>query len=175
MKLYLIRHGQTDSNLRKVFNSKTKDLNETGIKQAENLGKIIKDIDYEVIFSSTLLRAKHTAEIVNVNNKEIILDERLAERDPGNLQGKTLETTDRDEYWNYYTQIQYGTSEKIIDLFKRVEDFISDLKQKHYNKVLVVAHSGVSKAFYAYFNGIPKDGKFLNLGLKNTEVKEYEI
>lgn len=32
MKLYLIRHGQTDSNLRKVYNSKTEDLNETGIK-----------------------------------------------------------------------------------------------------------------------------------------------
>mgnify|MGYP003419801109 CR=1 FL=1 len=33
---------------------------------------------------------------------------------------------------------------------------------KEYKSVLIVAHSGVSKAFYAYFNGIPKDGKFLN-------------
>ena len=49
------------------------------------------------------------------------------------------------------------------------------MKNKNYNTVLIVAHSGVSKAFYAYFNGIPKDGKFLNLGLKNGEIKEYEL
>lgn len=50
---------------------------------------------------------------------------------------------------------------------------MEELKNKEYNSVIVVAHSGISKAFYAYFEGIPKDGKFLNLGLKNTEVKEY--
>ena len=36
-------------------------------------------------------------------------------------------------------------------------------------------HSGVSKAFYAYFNGIPEDGKFLKLGLQNGEIKEYTL
>ena len=45
----------------------------------------------------------------------------------------------------------------------------------NYKSVLIVAHSGVSKVFYVYFNGIPEDGKMLNLGLKNTEVKEYEL
>jgi broad specificity phosphatase PhoE len=37
-----------------------------------------------------------------------------------------------------------------------------------------VAHSGVSKAFSGYFEGI-QDGKFLNRGLKNCEIKEYEL
>lgn len=36
-----------------------------------------------------------------------------------------------------------------------------------------INQSGVSKDFYAYFNKIPKDGKFLNLGLKNCEIKQY--
>ena len=38
---------------------------------------------------------------------------------------------------------------------------------------MIVAHSGVSKAFNGYFEGI-KDGKFLNRGLKNCEIKKYE-
>lgn len=37
-----------------------------------------------------------------------------------------------------------------------------------------MVHSGVSKAFYAHFNGLG-DGYFLNKGLKNYEVKEYEF
>ena len=51
--------------------------------------------------------------------------------------------------------------------------YLDELKKKDYKSVLIVAHSGVSKAFYIYFNGIPEDGKLLNLGLKNGEVKEY--
>ena len=56
-----------------------------------------------------------------------------------------------------------------------ISKFLDELKTKEYKSVLIVAHSGVSKAFYVYFNGIPKDGKLLNLGLKNTEIKEYEL
>ena len=83
-------------------------------------------------------------------------------------------TTNREEYWNYYTTIQYGTSENIQEFFKRVYDFLDELKTKNYESVLIVAHSGVSKAFNGYFEGI-QDGKFLNRGLKNCEVKEYEL
>ena len=47
------------------------------------------------------------------------------------------------------------------------------IKTKDYETVLIVAHSGVSKAFSGYFEGIG-DGKFLNRGLKNCEIKKYE-
>lgn len=174
MKIYLIRHGQVNSNLRKLYNNQDEDLNETGIKQAEQLREKIQDIPYDIIISSPLVRARHTANIINEKNKDIIIDERLEERNPGSLSGQPLEeATNREEYWNYYSKIKYGTSESMESLFTRVKDFLDDLKNKEYHNVLIVAHSGVSKAFYAYFNGIPKDGKFLNLGLKNTEVKEY--
>lgn len=80
--------------------------------------------------------------------------------------------TNREEYWNYNTTIKYGTSENIKLFFKRVYNFLDELKTKDYNNVLIVAHSGVSKAFNGYFEGI-NDGKFLNRGLKNCEIKEY--
>lgn len=82
--------------------------------------------------------------------------------------------TNREEYWNYNTTIKYGTSENIKLFFKRVYNFLDELKTKDYDKVLIVAHSGVSKAFSGYFEGI-NDGKFLNRGLKNCEIKEYEM
>lgn len=174
MKAYIVRHGEVLHNALKIYNNENEDLNENGVKQAEELKYKIKDLEFDVIISSPLIRAKHTAEIINVKNKDILIDNRLEERNPGDLSGQPLEVTNREEYWNYYTEIQYGTSENIQDFFKRVYSFLDELKQKDYESVLIVSHSGVSKAFSGYFEGI-KDGKFLNRGLKNCEIKMYEL
>ena len=174
MKIYIVRHGEVPHNVLKQYNNENEDLNENGIRQANELKEKIRNINYDIIISSPLLRAKHTAQIINVNNKEILINDKLKERDPGNLSGKPLTVTNRDEYWNYNTTITYGTSENIRDFFMRVHNFLDDLKKENYESVLIVAHSGVSKAFNGYFEGI-KDGMFLDRGLKNCEIKEYEI
>ncbi len=173
MKIYLVRHGEVPHNALKQYNIKDEDLTERGIKQAEELREKIKNIEVDLIISSPLIRAKRTAEIINKNSK-IILDDRIQERSCGDLSGQPIEVTNREEYWNYYTKIQYGTSENIQEFFKRVYTFLEELKTKEYKSVLIVAHSGVSKAFSGYFEGI-QDGKFLNRGLKNCELKEYEL
>ena len=175
MKIYLVRHGQSGPNMQNVYNLKTSDINVVGIKQAEELKELIKDINYDVVISSPLIRAKHTAQIINDNRKEILFDDRLKERDGGDLEGKSQSLVDREDYWNYYSTTNYGNEERIPHLFERVASFIEELKDKEYENVLIVAHSGVYKAFYAYFNGIPKDGKFLNIIIKNCEIKEYEL
>ena len=175
MKLYLVRHGQCDSNVIDRFNIVSEDLNETGIKQVESLRDKIKDINYDIVIASPLKRTMHTAKIVNVNNKEIITDERLVERIHGTLEGVSIDSVNREEYWNYYSKTKFGTEESVFDLCKRIKDFLDELKTKNYNKVLIVAHGGVSRAFYVYFNGIPNDGSLLSLGLKNAEVKEYDL
>lgn len=175
MKVYIVRHGQTNSNLAGIYNLLEEDLNENGINQAKDLSKKIKDIDYEIMYCSPLKRTIHTASIINCQNKEIIYDERLVERKHGKLAGLPWETVDREKHWNYYNNERYADEESVQELFKRVYGFLEELKTKDYNSVLVVAHSGVSKAFYSYFKGIPKDGKFLNLGLKNGDIVEYEL
>ena len=174
MKVYIVRHGQVPHNALKQYNANDEDLTDLGIKQAEELRDKIKNINFDIIICSPLNRAKHTADILNVNHHKIIYDERISERSCGDLSGKPLEVTNREEYWNYNTTIKYGTSENIKLFFDRVYNFLDELRTKDYNNVLIVAHSGVSKAFNAYFNGI-KDGKFLNRGLKNCEIKMYEL
>lgn len=173
MKVYLVRHGEVPHNIMKKYSSSDEDLTLNGIKEAEALKESIKDIEFDVIFSSPYQRAKHTAKIIT-NNKDIVVDKLLKERYCGSLNEQPLESTDREEYWNYYTTIQYGTSENIKEFFARVFTFLENLKEKNYKNVLIVAHSGVSKAFSAYFEGI-KNGKFLNRGLKNCEMKIYDL
>ena len=174
MKVYIARHGQITNNALKLYATPAEDLTEIGIKQAEELREKIKNMNFDIIISSPWIRAKHTTEIINTNNINVIYDDRIRERSCGNLSGQPLKVTNREEYWNYYTTIQYGTSENIKLFFERVYSFLDELKTKDYKNVLIVAHSGVSKAFSGYFDGIG-DGKFLNRGLKNCEIKEYEL
>ena len=137
MKVYIVRHGDVPHNALKIYNNENEDLNENGVIQAETLKSKIKDLEYDMIISSPLIRAKHTAEIINLKNKKILIDNRLEERNPGDLSGQPLEVTNREEYWNYYTEIQYGTSENIQEFFKRVYNFLDELKQKDYESVLI--------------------------------------
>lgn len=174
MKIYIVRHGQVPHNALNQYNTNDEDLTELGIKQAEELRDKIKNIKFDIVISSPLLRATHTEYILTNYDDSIITDERLRERSCGTLSGQPLEVTNREEYWNYYSDVQYGINENIQDFFKRIYNFLDELKTKNYKSVLIVAHSGVSKAFSAYFEGI-QDGKFLNRGLKNCEIKEYEI
>ena len=174
MKVYIVRHGEVPHNALKQYNNQNEDLTKKGIKQAEELREKIKTINYDIVICAPLVRAKHTAKIINVKEKEMIIDNRLEERNPGSLSGQSLDVTNREEYWNYNTTIKYGTSEDIKLFFDRVYNFLDELKTKNYESVLIVAHSGVSKAFYGYFEGI-ENGLFLNKGLKNCEIKEYQL
>ena len=174
MKVYIVRHGQVPHNALKQYNMSDEDLTKLGIQQAEELKNKIKNIHFDIVISSPLLRATHTEYILTNYDNSITTDERLRERSCGNLSGQPFGVTDREEYWNYNSNITYGINENIQDFFKRVYDFLDELKTKNYKSVLIVAHSGVSKAFSGYFEGI-QDGRFLNRGLKNCEIKEYEL
>ena len=55
-------------------------------------------IDYDIIICSPLIRAKHTAKIINAKEKEILIDNRLEERNPGSLSEQSLDVTNRVEY-----------------------------------------------------------------------------
>jgi len=68
MKLYFIRHGQTDWNLRnKIQGSYDSELNMTGIAQAEELSKKISELNYQFckIYSSKQKRAVKTTQIIS--------------------------------------------------------------------------------------------------------------
>ena len=61
-RLYLIRHGETDSNKSFRFQGQTDiELNEKGLAQAELLAEHFKNIRLDAVYSSSLTRARQTA------------------------------------------------------------------------------------------------------------------
>ena len=74
MKVYIVRHGEVPHNALKIYNNENEDLNENDVIQTETLKSKIEDLEYDMIISSPLIRAKHTAEIINLKNKKILID-----------------------------------------------------------------------------------------------------
>ena len=66
MSIYVVRHGQTDYNVKKLYQGR-KDipLNEIGKKQAMEMAEKFRDIKIDKIFVSPLTRAKQTAECIS--------------------------------------------------------------------------------------------------------------
>ena len=97
MKIFMVRHGQTDSNAAKRIMGQRVDesLNDEGRRQAEELREGIQDKMFDVIFSSPLKRAEETARILaHERNVPVVLRAELKERDFGALSGKTWPEAD---------------------------------------------------------------------------------
>ena len=178
MKIYTIRHGCTNMNKQYIYNGQIdEDINDDGIKDAENARKTIKDMKLDIIYCSPMLRAKHTCEIININNVPVIYDDRLKERTLGIYDGKNLKEEGIPEaaFYDYFYKNNTENFEELPSLFKRVHPLLDEIKQKEYNNVLIVAHGGILRAIHYYFNEIPKNGDLSSFKPANCEVLEYEI
>lgn len=90
--LVLLRHGQSIENKKKIISGWTSSsLTHKGRRQAQYAAKILKDISFDVAFTSTLFRAQESLEIVLKNQKKIpiVTSWRLNERHTGKWQGMT--------------------------------------------------------------------------------------
>ncbi|MBI3736367.1 histidine phosphatase family protein, partial [Candidatus Sumerlaeota bacterium] len=87
LRLYLIRHGETDYNLKRVIQGHGEvPLNTTGKKQAARLGERLRAEGIELIYSSDVRRAAMTAEILASHiGAPIEFDALWRERNPGDL------------------------------------------------------------------------------------------
>ena len=92
MKLYVVRHGETNSNLAGIVSGRSDEkLNENGIKQAQEINLKIADQKFAAVYVSPMARTIQTAEII-VPEYEYIVDGRLAERELGeHLKGCSIE------------------------------------------------------------------------------------
>ena len=161
MKLYVIRHGNTDSNRLDIYNGKllNEDINNIGIKQAQEASKKIKNLNLDLIICSPLLRTRHTCDIINSNKIKVIYDDRIEERNCGVL-----------------TNTKIDNLETVPELFKRVNLFLDEIKKKYRGQnILLVTHGGVARAIHFYFNELPEDGQVEKYLPDNCEIREYSF
>lgn len=179
MKIYYVRHGQTDLNLAKKMQGggTEKELNETGVSQAYNTKKELENVKYDLVICSPMKRAKQTAEIINEGRDiPIITDERIRERKLGDYEGRDVTEEMENNIWNYKLNYNIPNGENLHDFEKRIDEFFEDIKEKYHDKsVLIVAHGGIAKVIKAHLYGMPESQNLAEISMNNCEIIETEI
>lgn len=161
MELYIVRHGKTYWNeARKIQGWADIELTGEGRKVAELSAEGMKDIHFDAIYASPLIRAYETAKILRGDRDlPIIVDERIKEVGFGELEGadflkirgdKTSRFTSFFEAPEKYVAPE--GAESLETLTQRASDFMAEIIEKHKNdeRVMVVAHGAVNKAMMRY-------------------------
>ncbi len=176
MKIYVIRHGETEQGKNRIIANLSEPLNQCGINQAIRAGKELRNLDIDIIYCSPIERAKHTLKLFNLKNSiPVIIEDRLRERNMGIYENIPFESLDWDIFWNYNSKIKYPSLESMKDVYFRIKTFLDELKKNYKDeKILLVTHGGISRAIYWYFNGIPENGNSSNVN-ENCKIYEYEM
>ncbi|MDF2067208.1 histidine phosphatase family protein [Bacillus sp. Cr_A10] len=168
-----VRHGVTAWNKEGRAQGNTDvPLDEEGIEMAERVADRIQLEEWDVIYTSPLIRAKKTAEIIaeKQSGAELFTDKRLGEIGGGIIEGTTEE--ERVAKWGAAWRNQDLGFEPEEVIISRGMSFIEDVKQAHPGKrVLVVSHGGFISRL---LNALIPNGEF-SKDIGNTSVTVVEL
>ena len=154
MRLFLIRHGESEAGKNKIIAGQSDvSLSKLGEAQAASLGQefLEGEIKFDVIYSSDIARASQTSAIICdiLGISDIIFDKRLREQDAGVFTGRTVSSLTKEE--------QDFLDNTMVDLDLRIpggetnSEMTSRIKEAFYeiitinqedSTILLVAHGG---------------------------------
>ena len=170
--IYVIRHGQVDTNVEKLINGWNEEhLNKQGINEAIEAGNILKKIKLDKIYCSPLIRTKETLKYLNIKNVSVFFDDRLKERNSKSLVRKPVSSIDKKIWYDNNKIIAYSDSEGFKSIINRVNEFLKEIELKDNKKnILIITHGDICKAIHLYFN--PKE-EIYNFRQGNCEILKY--
>jgi len=162
MKCLLIRHGETRSNLLKIYAGWSDEpLTEHGMRQAYQVGKFLATCDIDVIYTSPLWRAIQTAEIIaQQTGAPVIKENGFIEMRMGPWEGKSEEevaATYPDEWLIWLkkpAELRLPGRETLDQLLDRVLNTFARIKTRnHQGHVVVVTHYAIVRVALLHARG----------------------
>jgi len=163
MRLYLVRHGETDWNSQRRYQGQSDiPLNRTGILQARKIASRLSKEKIDAIYSSDLSRARETAErIAQPHNLKVTSDARWRELSFGDWEGLTYpeiqaKAPDELALWESdFTGYAPSHGETLTQLTARVLSAFDELRALHEEKtVLIVSHGGPLQIMLCHALGV---------------------
>lgn len=163
LKIYLVRHGQDQDNIRGILNGhRDMPLTNKGIEQALEVASKIKqsNIKFDYIYTSPLKRAISTAEIISntIHCSKPQLCQYLIERDFGIMTGERIENIEKmcapnvikTETITYFLNPE--GAETFPNLVDRARKILNKIKTTHTEgEILLVTHGDIGKMIYAAY------------------------
>ncbi|MDO5714292.1 MAG: histidine phosphatase family protein [Tissierellia bacterium] len=149
MNLYLLRHGESEDNVKRIFSRPSCSLTEKGKKEILSIGEVLKEIDFEGIFISPYQRTLESAQLLpnNLGKKKEILEE-IHEISFGTFSGlsykEILEKYPKEGKTWFEDPFKNSPpdGESIEDAFQRISTLVDNWKMLKGN-YLAITHDGV--------------------------------
>lgn len=151
MQVLLVRHGATDWNLQGRCQGATDlDLNEVGVRQAEQIAASLTNETIHGIYSSNLKRAQQTAQFIGLHHQlPVLIETDVRELDHGELEGLTFAEIKKNysqfiQKWRIEpAEIQVPGGERLVDVARRAWNGLNRIVQLHtaQETLVVVSHN----------------------------------
>ena len=165
MKIWLIRHGEKDKYIGDV--SKVK-LTEKGHRQADLLGRRLRDEQIDIIFSSTMDRASQTADEINKHlNVTIEYRDELKEIDLGDFDRNGWEyfstnySSFRDNLIKQECDMPYPNGECGADVWFRTSRVLDEIIRLRLKNIVITTHGGVIGSVICGVLGLPQGKRWV--------------
>ncbi len=189
MKIYIVRHGETDWNkARRVQGFSDIPLNEYGIYLAEETAKGLSDITFDVAYTSPLIRAKKTAEVILRDREtELIEEPAIKEMGFGVFEGMCIsgekKAKESEAFNKFFTDtanfIPAEGGERVEDLLDRTGAFLQALcesEEKKDQTILLSTHGAAMTALVNHVKGNLEISAFWKEGVPpNCAVTLIEV
>jgi broad specificity phosphatase PhoE len=184
MTIFLIRHGQSELNrLNKVHGLNEPGLSGEGKAQAEQVAKTLAQEKIDLVYTSPLLRAKQTAQVIasvcDIPIKEL---DGLREIILGVWEGKSFEEISQLFKKDYQiwlkrpSRAKIAKAEKINSFRKRVVlAFKTMLKNNMDKNIAIVTHNGVIAIFLSYIFKADFDKLFHLISINNASISRIHF
>ena len=147
MDIIMVRHGETQDNLNRIFSRDNTRLTPKGRKQILRAKKLLEDFEFDQVYYSPLRRTVESKEILGL---EAIEEERIREIDFGIFTGKTFDQIseqypmDSKKWVEDPIHFRIENGESVIDVYKRMEKYINEIVDLN-KSVLLICHDCVIK------------------------------
>ncbi len=178
MKLYMIRHGESETNVAKCYTGLfDAPLTEKGISDAESIRPFLSKIKFDKIYSSDLIRAQQTARTAIPGCKPE-LTEKLREICGGTLEGKPLSAPLPEDYSVYRDGYAGFGGESRQEVLDRALSFLDEVSKLDCETVAAFSHAGFIRNTTSVLFGSSVAGEHVsmsNLVCNNCAIAIFEF
>ncbi len=183
LRIYLARHGQNEDNAERLLTGhRNRPLTDLGRQQARELGQKMSElgIELDAIYTSPLIRAKETAQIVTdmlrLNHKVNVLDD-LIERNFGVMTGRPIDEIlalpEEDKLpAGRVTYFLRAEGAETFDLaLIRAKRALEVIQREHESgTILLVCHADIGKMMYAAYYGLDWKTVLQQFDFRNSDL-----
>ncbi len=181
MKIYIVRHGESTSDVKQKYDGDYDDhLTESGLNDAKNVAKKLKNSNVDIIYSSSKIRAKETSVIIKESlNCQLIISDDFAEQDIYGAYIKLGKNQPEEEYRKLgellANDVHIDGVESYSTFKKRIVAGFSKVIKEDLKTILIITHGGPIRCIFREILKLGELAKINNGAIIELDITKSDV